>query len=125
MSAELILCIAFLLIALPISWSIAAHYAAFAMANAAFIGVHSADSSLLAILFAGLFAADVMLVIAGGHRILLICALASAVLATESMLNLDHLLNHSTYISIAVNAVIGGTLAREYARWMHGKSGRS
>lgn len=125
MSAELILCIAFLLIALPISWSIAAHYAAFALANAALFGVQSVDSSLLAILFAGLFAADAMLVIAGGHRILLVCALASAALAIESMLNLDYLLNHSTYISVAVNAVIGGTLAREYARWMHGKSGRS
>lgn len=125
MSAELILCIAFLLIALPISWSIAAHYAAFALANAAFLGVHSADSSLLAILFAGLFAADIMLVIAGGNRILLISAAITAALSLESMLNLDYLLNNITFISIAVNAVIGGTLAREYLRWTHGKYGRS
>lgn len=124
MSAELILCIAFLLIALPISWSIAVHYAAFALANAALYGAHSADSSLLTILFAGLFATDVMLVIAGGSRSLLLCALASAALAIESMMNFDFLLNHTTYISVTVNAVIGGTLAREYVQWTRGKFGR-
>lgn len=125
MSAELILCIAFMLIALPISSSIAVHYAAFALANAAFLGVHSADSSLLAILFAGLFAADIMLVIAGGNRILLVSAAIAAALSIESMLNLDYLLNNITFISIAVNAVIGGTLAREYLRWTRGKCGHS
>lgn len=125
MTIELILCIAAFMLALPMSRSIAAHYAAFALVNLALLGVQYADSSLLALVFAGLAAADVLLIIAGGRRILLLPALASVALSIESMLNMDFLLNHISYLSVAVNAVIGATLAREYVRWMDGKYGRS
>lgn len=125
MTAELMLCIAALAVALPMSRSIAAHYAAFALANLALIDVQYADSSILAMAFAGLTAADVLLIIAGGSRILLLPALASSALSIESMLNMDFLLNHISTISIALNAIIGVTLAREYVRWMDGKYGRS
>lgn len=125
MTIELVLCIVFFLVALPVSRGIAGHYLAFAAGNFAFLDVQYADSSLLAILFAALFTIDALLVIGGASRILLVSAIACAALSIESMLNMDFLLNHSTYISIAVNAVIGATLAREYVRWMDGKYGRS
>lgn len=125
MTAELVLCIAAFVVALPMSRSIAAHYAAFALVNLVFAGVHYADSSLLAMVFAALAIADVLLIISGGRRILLLPALASSALSIESMLNMDSLLNHISYLSVAVNAVIGATLAREYLRWMDGKYGRS
>lgn len=125
MGIELVLCVVFMLVALPVSRWIAIHYLAFALVNWELAGVEYADSSRLALTFAALFALDILLIIAGAPIVLLLCATASAALAVESMLNLDYLLNHSTYISVAVNAIIGGTLAREYARWMRGKCGRS
>lgn len=125
MTVELVLCIAAFMLALPMSRSIAVHYAAFALVNLALLGVQYADSSLLALVFAGLAAADVLLIISGGRRILLVPAIASVALSIESMLNMDFLLNQISYLSVAVNAVIGATLAREYVRWMDGKYGRS
>jgi hypothetical protein len=121
MTIELGLCIAFMVAAFPVSKSVAAHYAAFGMANFLMLGVTSADTSALALLFCALLAVDVVLILAGGRKILVVPALASAVLAVESMLNMDYLLNQTSYISAAVNAVIGGTLSREYWKWMNGK----
>jgi len=124
MTIELGLCIVFMIAALPVSKSVATHYAAFGMMNFFMLGVTSADSSFLAILFCALLAIDVLLILAGGRRVLLISAIASIALCIESIFNADWLLSHVTYLSVAVNAAIAGVLAREYLNWTHGKYGR-
>lgn len=121
MSIELILCIAFMLVSMPASKSVSAHYLAFALANIALAGYEIADSSILAMMFAVLAATDAALVVAGGRKVLLVSAAASAALCFESMLNMDWLLSHSTYISAAVNAVIAASLVKGYWIWTHGK----
>lgn len=124
MTAELGLCIAFMIVAFPTSKSVAAHYLVFGVVNFAMLGVTSADASFLAALFAVLFAADAILVLAGGRRILLLSAAASAFLCIESLLNMDWLLSRVTYLSIAVNTAIAASLAKELIRWMNGRRGR-
>jgi hypothetical protein len=124
MTVELALCIALMLLAFPVSRSIAVHYFIFAVANLALLGYEAFDSSLLAILFALLAAMDTILFMAAGRKVLLISAFASALLCLESIMNMDWLLSHVTYLSVAVNAAIAGVLAREYLNWTHGKYGR-
>lgn len=121
MSIELMLCVAFGVAALPVSRSIAAHYAVFAITNAAMAGHEYADASLLAALFVLLAIGDAFLVIAGGRSILLLSAAISAALAIDSMLNQSYLLDQVTYISAALNAVFGLYLAREYRGWMRSR----
>lgn len=124
MTAELVLCIVFMIAAYPVSKSVAAHYFVFGMANFALLGVTSADASFLALLFAAFAATDALLVLAGGRRVLLISALLSVLLCIESIINMDWLLSRITYLSIAVNAAIAGSLAGELLQWMNGKYGR-
>lgn len=124
MTIELALCIAAMLAAYPVSRSVAMHYAIFASVNLALLGITEMDSSLLALLFAALAAADAILVIAGGRKILIVSALASASLSVESMLNLDWLLTHVGYVSAAVNSAIALSLAKEFVQWMRGNYGR-
>lgn len=121
MSIELVLCIAFGVIALPVSRSIAAHYAVLSITNAALAGYEYADASLLSALFVLLAIGDAFLLIAGGRAILLLSAAVSSTLAIESMLNHSYLLDHITYISAALNAVFGLYLAREYRGWMRSR----
>lgn len=125
MTIELGLCIAFMLAAIPVSKSIAVHYAAFGLANFLMLGVTYADTSALALLFASLMAVDAILIIAGGRKVLLVSLTASAALCIESIMNMDWLLSHVTYLSAAVNTVIAGVLAKEYLNWTNGKLGRS
>lgn len=121
MTTELALCIAMMLVAAPASRSIAAHYFVFTCANVAFLGVNEVDSSLLAMLFAILAIADIILILAGGRLLLLVPATASFLLCVESVANQDWLLSHVTYLSAAVNAVIAACLAKEYGAWMRGR----
>lgn len=122
MTIELALCLLCALIAIPMSKSIMFHYLAFAGLNLLFLGYEYADSSLLAIAFGFAAAFDIILVIFGGRWVLLFSAAAMLALSFESIGNGDWLLNHSIYISIATNAVILGTLIREYMAWMRGRS---
>lgn len=124
MTIELGLCIAFMIAALPVSKSVAMHYAAFGMANLLMLGVTYADTSVLALLFLSLLAADVVLLVAGGRKVLLVSAAASALLCLESIANLDWLLSRVTYLSAAVNTAIAASLAKELTLWMRGKYGR-
>lgn len=124
MTIELALCLAMIFVAMPVSKSIAAHYFVFALVNAALIGVSEVDASLLAIVFGLMAIADAMIVMAGGRMILLLTALASAMLAFESIANQDWLLSQVTYISVITNALIIACIAREYRAWMRGKRGR-
>lgn len=124
MTAELALCIGLMIAALPVSKSVAAHYAVFGLANFALLGVTYADASFLAILFAALAVSDALIILAGGRRILLVSAAAAALLCIESIINMDWLLSRITYLSIAVNAAIAGSLAKELLQWMTGKYGR-
>lgn len=121
MTTELFLCLVFMFAAYPVSKSIASHYFIFTGLNVLAIGVESADSSLLAITFALLAIADVSLVIAGGWKVLLVSAVASVALCIESMMNMDWLLSHSTYINAAVNAVIAASLVKGFMNWTHGR----
>lgn len=124
MTTELALCLAFAVAAFPVSRSIAMHYAVFASVNLALLGITEIDSSLLALLFAALVAADAILVLASGRKILIVSAFASASLSIESMLNLDWLLLHVGYVSAAVNSAIALSLAKEFVQWMRGNYGR-
>lgn len=124
MTTELALCIAMMLVAAPASRSIAAHYFVFACANVAFLGVTEADSSLLAMLFAILAIADIILILAGGRIVLYVTAVTSSALCLESIANEDWLLSHVTYLSVATNTAIAVCLAKEYREWMRGKFGR-
>lgn len=124
MTTELALCLAFAVAAFPVSRSIAVHYAIFASVNLALLGITEMDSSLLALLFAALAAVDSFLVLAGGRKILIASAFASASLSIESMLNLDWLLLHVGYVSAAVNSAIALSLAKEFVQWMRRNYGR-
>lgn len=121
MSIELTLCVVFMLAALPVSKSIAAHFLMLAAINVAALGVGSADSSLLAMVFAVLAMFDAALVLTGGRKILLLSAATSAALCFESIMNMDWMLNHIAAVSALVNAAIAANLAREYGIWTHGK----
>lgn len=122
MTIELVLCLVCAMIALPVSTSIMFHYMVFAAMNFVFLGYDYADSSLLALVFGLVAAVDVILVIFGGRVVLLFPAVTMLALSFESIGNGDWLLNHSVYLSIATNAVILGTLIREYMAWMRGRS---
>ena len=124
MTIELALCVVMMAVAFPKSRSIAAHYFALVLVNVAFWGVTSADSSVLAIMFAALAVVDCLLIMMGGRMVLIIPALASFALCVESIANGDWLLSQVTYISAAVNAAIAACLAWEYRAWMRGKFGR-
>lgn len=121
MTVELALCVAMMLVALPVSRSIGAHYAGFVLVNLAFVGVQEADATVLVLLFAMLAILDVSLVLAGGRTVLLISAATSFALALESTINQDWLLSHVTYLSAVVNSVIAACLAKEYWAWMRGR----
>ncbi len=124
MTIELGLCIAFMIAAYPVSKSVAAHYAVFGLMNLAMLGTTVADSSALAVMFAVLLAADALLILAGGRKVLLIGAIASALLCLESIANMDWLLSRITYLSAAVNTAIAASLAKEFVLWMRGSYGR-
>lgn len=121
MTVELALCIALTLATFPFSRSIAAHYAIFAAVNGATLDIQAMDSSLLVILFLCLTVADAVIFIAGGRAILLVSAVASAALCFESMLNMDWLLSHSTYLNAIVNSIIIASLVKGSFQWTHGK----
>lgn len=122
MTFELAACILFALVALPVSKSIMLHYLIFAGLNFLFLGYEFSDSSLLAIAFGFAAVGDLVLFILGGRMALLFSAVTMLALSFESIGNGDWLLNHSIYISVATNAVILGTLIREYMAWMRGRS---
>lgn len=124
MTIELGLCIAFMIAALPVSKSVAAHYALFAMVNFMMLGTDTAGTSLLAMMFATLLVGDILLILAGGRMILLVSALASIALCIESIANMDWLLSRVTYLSAAVNTAIAASLAKEFTLWMRGRYGR-
>lgn len=124
MTIELALCIAFMILALPVSRSVALHYAIFGAMNLMLIGTTTLDASALALMFAALAIADATIILNGGRKILLISAIASAALCLESIINMDWLLSRVTYLSIAVNTAIAGSLAREFTQWMRGRYGR-
>lgn len=121
MTAELGLCLMFMVVALPASRSIAAHYLVFAVANLATLGVTEMDSSILSMMFVVLAVADAVLFLYGGRAVLLISAAASSALAIESMLNMDWLLNNVANLSAAINAIIAANLIQGYLHWTHGK----
>lgn len=121
MTAELGLCLFFLVVAIPVSRSIAAHYLLLVAVNIALLGFSSADTSLLAVLFVSLAIADALLFMWGGRPILLMTAAVSAILAIESMLNMDYLLTNIVTINAAVNAIIAANLVKGYLHWTHRK----
>lgn len=125
MTIELVLCILFMLLAIPVSRAISMHYALFAIANYSVIGLSAMDSSALALLFGALFVADCLLILLSNRLVLVPTAIASAALAVESVVNGDWLLNHSSYLSIAANTFIAVYLAKEYWAWTRGNSGHS
>lgn len=122
MTTELALCLLALAISLPVSKSIMLHYAAMAWLNLLFLGYEFADSSILAIAFGAIAAIDTLLVLMGGRWVLLFSAVTMLALSFESIGNGDWLLEHSTYLSIATNTLILGTVAREYVAWIYGRS---
>ena len=124
MTIELGLCVVFMIAAFPVSKSVAAHYAAFALANLLTLGVAYADTSALSLLFCALMAIDAMIVMSGGRKILIVSAIASALLCIESIANMDWLLSRVTYLSAAVNTAIAASLAKEFIQWMRGNYGR-
>lgn len=124
MTIELIMCLVLFSAAYPISKGVALHYAIFAIVNASMIGYDSFDASLLTMVFAFLASADALIAAHTGRFSLFLSAIAGAALSIESMTNHDWLLNHITYISIAVNAAIVLSLVREYRVWMSGRHGR-
>lgn len=124
MTIELALCIAFMILALPVSKSVALHYAAFGAMNLMLIDTTIMDASVLALMFAALAVTDAVIILNGGRKILLISAIASAALCLESIMNMDWLLSRVTYLSIAVNTAIAGSLAKEFTQWMRGRYGR-
>lgn len=123
MTIELILCAMAMLLTLPLSKAIGLHYMAFFGVNLFFLGYEFADASLLSMVFAFLAIIDTLLAVHGGRSILFVSASASLALSLESVGNGDWLLNHSNYLSIATNAVILGSLFREYGIWMRGRLG--
>lgn len=124
MTIELALCIVFMILAFPVSRSVALHYAAFGAMNLMLIGTTIMDASVLALMFAALAVADAIIILNGGRKILLISAVASIALCLESIMNMDWLLSRVTYLSIAVNTAIAGSLAKEFTQWMRGRYGR-
>lgn len=122
MTYELIACAILMMAALPVSKVIAGHYAAFFCVNLAFLGYEFADASLLAMVFAVLAVIDTLLANNSGKASLYVSAAASLALSFESIGNGDWLLSHSTYLSIATNALIIGSLVKEYAAWIRGRS---
>lgn len=124
MTIELIMCLVLGFAAYPVSKGVALHFAIFAIVNAAMIGYESFDASLLTMVFAFLASADALIAAHTGRFSLLLSAIAGVALSVESMTNHDWLLNHVTYISVAVNAAIVLGLVREYRVWTHGKFGR-
>lgn len=124
MTVELGLCLIFMIAALPVSKSVAAHYALFAAVNFMMLGAGTADTSLLAMMFATLLVGDILLILAGGRMILLVSAAASIALCIESIANMDWLLSRVTYLSAAVNTAIAASLAKEFTLWMRGRYGR-
>lgn len=121
MTIELGLCLFFMIVAIPVSRSIAAHYLLFAIVNVSMLGFTSADTSLLAALFVSLAVADALLFMWGGRKILLLPAATSAILAIESMLNMDWLLSNIVTINAALNAIIAANLVKGYLHWTHRK----
>lgn len=121
MTAELGLCLFFMVVALPVSRSIAAHFLLLSIVNASLLGVTVVDSSLLAMIFVFIAVADSLIFMFGGRPILLVSAAASAALAIESMLNMDYLLSHIVTINVIVNAIIAANLVKGYLHWTHGK----
>lgn len=122
MTFELIACALLMLATFPVAKTVGLHYMAFFGVNLFFLGYECADSSLLAMVFALLCIIDTLLAIYGRRPVLLVSAAASLALSFESIGNGDWLLNNSTYLSIATNAVIMGSLIKEYVAWMHGRS---
>lgn len=122
MSIELILCAILMLITFPISSAIGLHFGAMFGLNLFFLGYTEADQSLLAICFAVIAVIDVILSHFSGRSILLLSALAMLALSLEAIGNGDWLLSHSTALSIAVNATIIVSLAKEFRAWMCGRS---
>ena len=121
MTAELGLCLFFMVVAIPVSRSIAAHFLLLAVVNASLLGITTLDSSILAMIFVFIAVADSLIFMFGGRAILLVSAAASAALAIESMLNMDWLLSHIVIINAAVNAIIAANLVKGYLHWTHGK----
>jgi hypothetical protein len=121
MTAELGLCLFFLVVAIPVSRSIAAHYLLLVIVNVSMLGFTSADASLLAAMFVSLAIADALLFMWGGRPILLLPAAAASALAIESMLNMDWLLTNIVTINAAVNAIIAANLVKGYLHWTHRK----
>jgi len=121
MTIELALCIILAIGSYPLSKSISAHYVLFAGVNFAMLGYTEFDSSLLAIVFMCLAVTDAALFISGGRAILLLSAAASVALGLESMLNMDWLLRHGTYLNAIVNAVIVASLIKGKRQWTNGR----
>lgn len=118
MTIELALCLIMLVAAAPVSRSIAAHYAVFAVANAAMIGVSEVDSSLLAMFFTALAAADITIMLAGGRIELAVSAIVSASLALEQVVDGDWLLSQIVMLSAIANVALVSRIAVEYREWM-------
>lgn len=121
MTIELALCLVLAFAAYPVSRSISAHYFLFAGANGAMFGFSTFDASILALVFMLLAASDALLVLLGGRAILLLSAATSSLLCFESMLNMDWLLSHSTYINAVLNSAIVVCLVKGKFNWTHGK----
>lgn len=121
MTIELALCLILAFAAYPVSRSISAHYFIFAAVNGAMLGFTAADTSMLALVFMLLAASDIILALLGGRKILLLSAATSSLLCFESMMNMDWLLSHSTYINAILNSTIVVCLVKGKFNWTHGK----
>lgn len=121
MTIELALCIILAIGAFPLSKSVSAHYALFAAVNGAMLGFTEFDSSLLAIMFMCLAVSDAALFVLSNRYVLLLSAIVSTILCIESMLNMDWLLRHSTYLNAVVNAVIVASLIKGKRHWTRGR----
>jgi hypothetical protein len=121
MTIELALCLLLMLVALPVSLEITIHYLVFSAVNAAFLGIAYADSSLLAMTFGAMALLDICLFLVSRRYVLLVSGIAMLALSCESIGNGDWLLNNSTYLSVATNALIVGSLIKEYVAWMRGR----
>ena len=121
MTIELALCLILAFASYPLSRSISAHYFLFAAVNGAMLGLTTFDSSLLVLVFMLLAVADSILFLCAGRKAILVPAAMSAALAIESMINMDWLLSHITYINAVVNAVIVASLIKGKRHWTRGK----
>ncbi len=124
MTFELLACLALMIVAMPLSRDIAAHFAMFALANVMLLGVEYADGSVLAMMFAALAIGDFLLASIKKRASLYLSAVVMVALSFESVNNGDLLLSNAIYLSALINGCICIGMYKELSAWMAGRSQR-